>query len=174
MLRHTIRLSDSSKIAVHNSNLELLDQPNFSNIPITHLDYINEVGTRLTIEEANKLPLFVAFQFGQAHHRPWRTKGKNSGSIWRKEHNKLGYYISVNQIIFAQPDLIPHMSVFLTSEKLLGCTTFVDHVNDFVYVHLMIYVTLLETLWAKSAFEKVFAQAGRTAVYYHSDNGQFS
>ena len=84
VLRHTIRLSDSSKIAVHNSNLELLDQPNFSNIPITHLDYINEVGTRLTIEEANKLPLFVAFQFGQAHHRPWRTKGKNSGSIWRK------------------------------------------------------------------------------------------
>ena len=51
---------------------------------------------------------------------------------------------------------------------------FVDHVSDFVYVHPMRGLTLPETLLTKSAFEKVLAQAGQTAVYYHADNGHFS
>ena len=37
-LTHTIRLSDGSKIAVHDSNLQLLDEPDFSNIPKTNIN----------------------------------------------------------------------------------------------------------------------------------------
>ena len=40
-LLHTARLEDGSKITVHNSNLQLLDQPDFSNLPKTPLDYQN-------------------------------------------------------------------------------------------------------------------------------------
>ena len=54
-LLHTIRLEDNTKLSVYDSNLQLLDQPNFSNIPNTPLDYRNEVGTGLTLGEAQTL-----------------------------------------------------------------------------------------------------------------------
>ena len=66
------------------------------------------------------------------------------------------------------------MSVFLKNQRLWGATTFVDHVSDYVYVHLMRDLSLTKTFLAKSAMEKVMAQAGRTVKKYHTDNGLFS
>ena len=64
------------------------------------------------------------------------------------------------QIVSAQPGLIPQMAGFLTNERLWGTTTFVDHVSDFVYVHLMKNnFTLEETLKAKRAYEKLLHDA---------------
>ena len=80
--------------------------------------------------------------------------------------------VSVDQIVSAQPGLIPQMSGFLTSKRLWGATTFVDHVRYYVYVHLMQYLTLDETLLAKEAMEKVMAQAGIYVKHYHADNGR--
>ena len=128
-LSHTVRCKDGSKVVVHDSNLQLLKQPDFTNIPKTPLDYRNEVGTGLTLQEAQTLarptvlspvqqefmswhhrlyhlpfcymfrlatlgilpkgllecrakpPMCVACQFGQAHRRPWRVKGKKNSSI---------------------------------------------------------------------------------------------
>ena len=37
---HTVRTKDGSKFVVHDSNLQLLNQPDFSNMPKTPLDYI--------------------------------------------------------------------------------------------------------------------------------------
>ena len=62
------------------------------------------------------------------------------------------------------------MSGFLTNQRLWGCTTFVDHVSDYVYVHLMRDIGLEETLLAKTAWEKVLSQAGRQVKHYHADN----
>ena len=121
-----------------------------------------------------KPPLCVACQFGHAHRRPWRVKGKKSGSIRKPEQTLPGDGVSVDQIISAQPGLIPQMSGFLTSKRLWGATTFVDHVSDYVYVHLMRDFSLEETLLAKEAFEKVLAQAGRSAKHYDADNGRFA
>ena len=137
-LLHTICMKDNTKISVYDSNLQLLDQPNFSNMPNNPLDYRNEVGTGITLGEAqalarpctlsplqqefmiwhhrlyhlpyrilfwlaslsflpkrllecrNKPPLCVACQFGQAHHHPWQTKEKKSGSIQIPEQTKTG------------------------------------------------------------------------------------
>ena len=66
------------------------------------------------------------------------------------------------------------MSGFLTNKRIWGCTTFVDHVSDFVYVHSMRDFTLDETLLTKAAWEKVLAQAGRKVKHYHADNGRFA
>ena len=52
-------------------------------------------------------PLCVACQFGIAHHRPWRTKGKSSGSIRMLDHVEPGDGVSMDQIVSAQPGLIP-------------------------------------------------------------------
>ena len=66
------------------------------------------------------------------------------------------------------------MSGFLTNERLWGTTTFVDHVTDFVYVHLMKNFTLEETLKAKRAYEKLLHNAGHTVKHYRADNGRFA
>ncbi len=61
------------------------------------------------------LPLCVACQFSTVHRRPWKVKGKASGSIRRPEHFQPGNGVSMDQIVLAQPGLIPQMSGFLTN-----------------------------------------------------------
>ena len=82
--------------------------------------------------------------------------------------------VSVDYLVSAQPGLIPQMSRFLTSKRLWGATTFVDHVSDYVYMHLMRDLTLDETLLDKEAMEMVMAQVGRNIKHYHADNGRFA
>ena len=66
------------------------------------------------------------------------------------------------------------MSGFLTSRRIWGCTTFCDHVSDFVYVYLMRDFTFEEMLLAVKAFEKTLTQADRLVSHYHADNGIFA
>ena len=54
-LLHTIRLKDNTNLSIYDSNLQLLDQHSFLNMPNTPLDYRNEVGTGLTWDEAQAL-----------------------------------------------------------------------------------------------------------------------
>ena len=63
---------------------------------------------------------------------------------------------------------------FFTNQRLWGATAFVDHVSDYVYVNLMRDLSLTEKFLAKSAMEKVMAQAGRNVQHYHTDNGRFA
>ena len=105
------------------------------------------------LECQNKPPLCVACQFGAAHRRPWRTKGKKCGSIRIPEQTNPVDGISVDQIVSAQPGLIPQMSDFINSIHFGECTTFVDHVSNYVYVHLMRDLSLYEYLLQKEALE---------------------
>jgi hypothetical protein len=105
---------------------------------------------KILLKLQDKLPLCVACQFGTAHQRPWRTKGKKSGP----DQTKPGDGVSVDQIISARLGLIPQMAGFLTSKRIWGCTTFVDHVGNYIYAHLMKDFTTNETLLAKLALEK--------------------
>ena len=148
------------------NHVHFLEQPDFSNIPSTPLDYRNEVGIGISKEAAQELayprilspsqqellswhhclyhlpfaqlfqlaqwkilprsilgceakpPLCVACQFGQAHCRPRRAKNKASGSIRRGSETQPGDGTSVNQIVLAQPGLIPQMAGFLTSDRI--------------------------------------------------------
>jgi len=221
-LQHLVWTKDGKTIHTPDAYLQLMDQPNLSNIPKTPPDYCKEVGVGLTFQEVQELayprvltpvqqkliswhnclyhlpfwrlfqlaekgvlpkyllecraspPLCIECQFGQAHCRPWRTKGKKSGSIRCDEHKEPGDGTSIDQIISAQPGLIPQMSGFLTGDRIWGATTFCDHVTDYVYVHLMRNFTLAETLLAKTAYEKLLAQAQHQVKHYHADNGRFS
>ena len=89
------------------------------------------------------------------HCRPWRAKNKVGGSIRRASKTQPGDGTSVDQIVSAQPGLIPQMAGFLTSDRIWGTTNFCDHASDFVYIHLMRNFTLKETLLAKRTYEKV-------------------
>ncbi len=96
-------------------------------------------------------------------------KVRPQGSFRCLEHVLPDDGVSVDQIVFAQPGLIPQMSGFLTSRHIWGCTKFCDHVSDFVYVHLMQDYTLDETILGVKAFEKVMAQANRIIKHYHAN-----
>ena len=106
------------------------------------------------LECQNKPPLCVACQFGAAHRRPWRTKGKKCGSIRIPEQTNPEDVVSVHQIVSAQPVPIPQMSGFLTSQHFWGCITFMDHVSKYVYVHLMRDLPLSEMLLGQRGIGK--------------------
>ena len=78
---HTDRFADGSKLAVNDSYLQLLDQPDFSNIPKTTLDYRNEVVKGLYLEEAQYFSIQSALYplqqelmswHHQLYHLPYR------------------------------------------------------------------------------------------------------
>ena len=54
-LIHKIFLEDRSKLQIHDSDIQLIDQQELSNLPKTPLEYRNEVGTGLTLQEAQAL-----------------------------------------------------------------------------------------------------------------------
>ena len=83
-----------------------------------------------------------------------------SGLIRIPDQTNPGDGVLLDQIFSIQPVLIPQMSVFLPSHLFWGCKTSVDHVNEYVYVHLMRDLSLSETILAKEALKKLMAQAG--------------
>ena len=126
------------------------------------------------IECRNK-PLFcIAYQFGQAHYRPWQTKCKKGRYICKTDHKGPGDGITVDKIISAKTGLIPQMSGFLTNKRLWGCTTFVENKSDYVYVRLMWSLSSAEILTEKLARKKVISQSGHMVKHCHADNGSFA
>ena len=61
-----------------------------------------------------RCPICVACLFGQAHKRPWRSKSKQKHPICKPIDDASGKTVSLNQMVSAQPGLIPSMlmSVF--------------------------------------------------------------
>jgi hypothetical protein len=91
--------------------------------------------------------------FGTSHLKPWCTKGSH-GSIHKESNDAQEKCVCMDQIVFAQPGLIPQMSGFLTNLCIWGAMIFVDHFLDYIYVALMHNLTLGETLLARSSFER--------------------
>jgi hypothetical protein len=98
------------------------------------------------------LPTCMSCIFGTAHCKPWWYRGF-CGLIQKESNNTPGKYVSMDQLVSAQPGLIPQMAGFLTNLRLWGATIFVDHFSDYLYVALMQDLNLDETLLAKSSFE---------------------
>jgi len=121
----------------------------------------------------HRLPVCMSCMFGTAHRKPWRSKGEK-GSIRKPTDNVPGKCVSIDQMISAQPGLIPQMAGFLTNLRIWGATIFVDHYSDYVFVALMRDLTLEETLLAKASFERHANEGGVTINSYRADNGRFA
>jgi hypothetical protein len=104
---------------------------------------------KILLKLQDKLPLCIACQFGTVHQHPWCTKGKKVALFKSHDQTKPGDGVSVDQIISAQPGLIPQMAGFLTSKQIWGCTVFIDHISNYIYIHLMKDFTTMEALLAK-------------------------
>ena len=119
------------------------------------------------------LPICMSFIFGTAHCKPWRSKG-SKGSIRKESNNAPGKCVSMDQLVSAQPGLIPQMAGFLTNLRIWGATVFVNHFSDYVYIALMQDLGLDKTLLAKSAFEHHANEGGVSISSYQADNGHFA
>ena len=108
-----------------------------------------------------------------SHRRPWRSKSTPK-TIRKDTETKPGDCISIDQLVSAQPGLIPQMTGFLTNMRIWGATIFVNHVSDYVYVALMRDLTLDETLLAKTSFERHSNNGGVNIKAYQADNGRFA
>jgi hypothetical protein len=117
---------------------------------------------RKCVKLKHRLPICMSCIFGTSHHKPWRTKGAH-GSIRKESDNAPGKCVSMDQLVLAQPGLIPQMAGFLTNLCIWGATFFVDHFLDLVYVALMGNLTLDKTLLAKTSFER-FASNGEVTI----------
>ena len=73
-----------------------------------------------------RLPICMSCIFGTAHHKPRRSKG-SKGSIQKESNNAPGKRVSMDQLVSAQPGLIPQMAGFLTNLRIWGATVLVDH-----------------------------------------------
>jgi hypothetical protein len=80
----------------------------------------------------------------------------------------------MDQLVSAQPGLIPQMASFLTNLCIWGATIFVDHFSDCIYMALMQDLTLDEFLLAKSSFEQLASKGGVTINSFHADIGCFA
>ncbi len=101
----------------------------------------------------HRLPVCMSCLFGTCHCKPLHSKSLK-GLIRKETGNAPGKCLSMDQMVSAQPGLIPQMAGFLRNLHIWGATIFVDHYSDYVFVALMCDLTLDETLLAKSSFER--------------------
>ena len=101
-----------------------------------------------------RLPVCVSCVFGMSHRHPWRSK-VTPGTIHKDSETEPGDCVSIDQIVSAQPGLIPQISGYLKNMRIWGDTIFVDHFSDFTHVAMMIYLALDETLLAKTSFGRL-------------------
>ena len=121
-----------------------------------------------------KPPMCASCIFSAMKRRAWKRKSERSTTVRKLEHNRPGKGTSVDQLVSAQPGLVPRISGRHTRQRISAATCFLDHYSDFSYTHLCTSTTQEETLAAKAAYEKLAASHGVKIKSYHADNGRFA
>jgi len=107
----------------------------------------------------NKQILCPSCIFGRMRKRSWRHKGdKNIKKIKKVEHNYPGAKVSTDQLVVAQPGLVPKFSGRHSKDRICGATGFIDHYSGY----------------AKRSFEN-HADTCRVSIdSYRAHNGRFA
>ena len=125
----------------------------------------------------NKAPPCVSCIFGQSHRKPWRFKRTSDGTkstLRGEDISKPGQRVGIDQLISAQPGLVPQEKGILTRARIWAATVFVDYVTGYIHVGLMTDQSGEATLQAKHNFEHLSATRGVNIKSYHADNGRFA
>ena len=83
--------------------------------------------------------------------RQWRFKGDKK-HICKENHKYPGAKVSTDQIVVAQPGLVPRMDERHTNDRVCSATCFLDHQSGFSYSSLQTSLDCAQTLDAKLAF----------------------
>ena len=116
--------------------------------------------------------------FGQAHRRPWwhKTSASNVGGTIRNSKSLVpGEKVCTDQLVPAQPGLVPQERGSPTRARIWGAAIFVDAATDWwIKVCLMRDATGKSILDAKKAFDRAAAERGVVIKGYHTDNGRYA
>ena len=96
------------------------------------------------------------------------------GVLQSADITKPGQRVGTDQIVLAQPGLVPQEKGQMTRARIGGATFFVDYDSRWVKVHLMKDATGDLNLEAKNAFERDCMTRNFIPKHYHVDNGQFA
>ena len=105
-------------------------------------------------------PICVSCAFGTAHKKQTRNKKGKRHEIRSKKDDAPGKCVSMDQLISAQPGLIPQFGGHLTRERIWAANVAVDHFTNVIKVALMKTTSQAETLDAKLATEKFLKDHG--------------
>lgn len=122
-------------------------------------------------------PSCASCMFGMAHRKPWRSTSIKDGkksSLCSPTISKPGQCNAVDQIVSAQPGLMPQDKGQMTRAWIWECTVFVDYTTSYVHVLLMRDLGIESTLAAKQKFEDKCTTKGIKVKHYHANNGQFA
>ena len=120
-----------------------------------------------------RAPICVSCAFGRQKKRS-RNRPSPTTSLRNPSHNKPGIKVSTDQLISAQPGLVPQAAGSLTNDRITAATMAVDHYSTLHRVVLMRSTTQDETLDAKLSVEKMFKQHGHKIKSWHADNGRYA
>ena len=139
----------------------------------TLCDHNHLLRKKLELKSA-KPPPCISYILGKLQRRAWGNSGQNDKSIRKLNHDKPGKCTSVDQIVSAQPGLVPRMYSRHTRERITAATCFFDHKSSFGYSHLCTSTNQEETLNSKTVYEKLADTHGVQIEAYHADNGRFA
>ena len=98
--------------------------------------------------ENRKAPICVSCQFGMGHKSSCKVKGSTYKPIKKEEHDAPGKCVSTDQLISAQPGLVPQTGGSLTRDRIWAANLAVDHYTDVHKAVLMRSPSTEETLAA--------------------------
>ena len=145
-----------------------------NHLPFSAMIKLTESGRikKCFVKLKDRLPVFMSCVFGMSYQCPWCNKDK-PGTIQKDDETEHGDCASIDQLVFAQPGLIPQTSGYLINMRIWGATVFIDHISDFAHVALMRDLTLDKMLLAKSSFERLDNNGRITIKSYRANNGHF-
>ena len=95
---------------------------------------------RRLLKLRNDLPPCIFCLFGKAHCWPWRQKSSSKfsfGVLCSLDINKTGQQVGTDQILSAQPGLVPQEKGSMTRTCVWGATASIDYATHSVKVHLI-------------------------------------
>ena len=138
---------------------------------------LSKIGVRSEqfLKLKDNFPSCVSCQFGEPHRHPWCTKGSASGSLSILRGPaplEPGEMVAGDQLISAQPDLVPKECGVVTWARILVATVFVDYATRYIHLALMRDQTNQATLEAKEAFEHFSSTCNVCPRHYRASKTQ--
>ena len=122
-----------------------------------------------------KLIIFPSCIFGRMRRRAWRTKSSKSWKhIRREDLNVPGAKVSTDQLVVAQPGIVPRISGRHTNARICGATGFYDNYSGNSYSSIQTSLDGNQTLAAKNSFESHAATCGVQISLNRGNNGRFA
>ena len=113
--------------------------------------------------------------YGKMRKRSWRTKGsKKLKHICKGSDNIPGAKVSVDQIVVAQPGLMPRLSGRHKHDRICGAICFIDYFSKYSYSSLQISFDGDQTFAVKLSFASYAESSGVKIKSCRADNGKFA